>query len=79
MTATDLAALLGDAMKAMKAQGIPLITFQPPPAIVLYRVHAPKVFGDDISARRTTVVEANKTGKPIVGVEPGGRRSASSA
>ena len=31
----------------------------------------PKVFGDDISARRNTVVEANKTGKPIVGVEPG--------
>ena len=31
----------------------------------------PKVFGDDISARRTTVVEAIKTGKPIVGVEPG--------
>ncbi len=66
-----LAALLGDAMKALMAQGIPLITFQKPPAHVIYRVHAPKVFGDDISARRTTVVEANKTGKQIVGVEPG--------
>jgi HAMP domain-containing protein len=31
----------------------------------------PKAFGDDISARRATVVEANKTAKPIVGVEPG--------
>ena len=66
-----LAALLGDAMKALTAQGIPLITFQKPPATVVYRVHAPKVFGDDISARRSTVVEANKTGKQIVGVEPG--------
>ena len=66
-----LAALLGDAMKALTAQGIPLITFQKPPAMVVYRVHAPKVFGDDISSRRSTVVEAIKTGKQIVGVEPG--------
>ena len=66
-----LAALLGDAMKALTAQGIPLITFEKPPADVIYRVHAPKVFGDDISSRRSTVVEANKTGKHIVGVEPG--------
>jgi methyl-accepting chemotaxis protein len=66
-----LAALLGDAMKALTAQGIPLITFQKPPAMVIYRVHAPKVFGDDISSRRGTVVEALRTGKQIVGVEPG--------
>jgi methyl-accepting chemotaxis protein len=66
-----LAALLGGAMKALTAQGIPLITFQKAPAQVVYRVHAPKVFGDDISSRRSTVVEAIKTGKQIVGVEPG--------
>ncbi|MDP1585989.1 MAG: cache domain-containing protein, partial [Bradyrhizobium sp.] len=66
-----LAALLDAPMKALKAQGIPLITFQTPPALVFYRVHAPKVFGDDISGRRITVVEALKTGKSIVGVEPG--------
>jgi methyl-accepting chemotaxis protein len=66
-----LAALLDGPMKALTAQGIPLITFQTPPGLVFYRVHAPKVFGDDISARRETVVEALKTGKPIVGVEPG--------
>jgi methyl-accepting chemotaxis protein len=53
------------------AQGIPLITFQTPPAITFYRVHAPKIFGDDVSGRRITVVEANRTGKPIVGVELG--------
>ena len=66
-----LDALLGGSMKALIAQGIPLMTFQTPPALVFYRLHAPKVFGDDISARRSTVVEAIKTGKPIVGVEPG--------
>jgi methyl-accepting chemotaxis protein len=66
-----LAALLGAAMKALKAQGIPLISFQTPPALTFYRVHEPKIFGDDVSGRRNTVVEANKTGKPIVGVEPG--------
>jgi methyl-accepting chemotaxis protein len=66
-----LAALLGAPMKALMEQGIPLITFQVPPSISFYRVHAPKVFGDDVSTRRKTVVEALKTGKPIVGVEPG--------
>jgi methyl-accepting chemotaxis protein len=66
-----LAALLGSSMKAVKAQGVSLITFQTPPATVLYRVHAPKVFGDDISSRRSTVVEAIKAGKSIVGVEQG--------
>jgi methyl-accepting chemotaxis protein len=64
-------ALLGDAMNALKAQGIPLITFQLPPATSFYRVHAPTVFGDDVSSRRSTVVEATRTGKSIVGVEPG--------
>ena len=66
-----LGALLGAANKALKAQGIPLMTFQTPPAIVFYRVHDPKAFGEDSSARRATVVEANRTGRPIVGVEPG--------
>ncbi|MGY4366187.1 methyl-accepting chemotaxis protein [Bradyrhizobium sp. LB1.3] len=66
-----LLTLLGDANKALKAQGIPLITFQLPPAISFFRIHAPKTFGDDVSARRATVVEALKTGRQIVGVEPG--------
>jgi methyl-accepting chemotaxis protein len=39
--------------------------------VVIYRVHEPKIFGDDISGRRSTVAEAIKTGKQIVGVEPG--------
>jgi methyl-accepting chemotaxis protein len=66
-----LAALLGDANKALKAQGIPLLNLILPPATMFLRIHDPKAFGDDISARRITVVTANKTGKPIVGVEQG--------
>jgi methyl-accepting chemotaxis protein len=66
-----LMALLGGAQKVLMEQGFPLITFQTPPALVLFRIHAPKVFGDDISGRRNTVVEAARTGKPIVGVESG--------
>ena len=65
-----MGSLLGGAMTALKAQGIPLVTFWTPPALSFYRAHDPKVFGDDASKRRGTVVEANQTGKQIVGVEP---------
>ena len=66
-----LGKLLAAPWAAMKAQGIPLISFWQAPATSFYRVHAPKTFGDDASARRTTVVESIKAGRPIVGVEPG--------
>src|SRR5882672_10185038 len=66
-----LTALLADANKALKAQGMPLMNLILPPATIFLRVHDPKAFGDDISARRVTVVTANKTGKPITGVEQG--------
>jgi len=63
--------LLSAPFEALKAQGIPLISFHAPPATAFWRVHDPKHFGEDISARRDTVVESNRSGKPIVGVEPG--------
>ncbi|WP_342726038.1 methyl-accepting chemotaxis protein [Bradyrhizobium sp. B097] len=66
-----LGKLLSAPWASMKAQGIPLISFWQAPATSFYRVHAPKLFGDDASTRRTTVVESIKAGKPIVGVEPG--------
>ncbi|MET0968359.1 MAG: methyl-accepting chemotaxis protein [Tardiphaga sp.] len=66
-----LSALLADANNALKAQGMPLMNLILPPATMFLRVHDPKAFGDDISGRRLTVVTANKTGQPIVGVEPG--------
>ena len=62
-----MVALLGGAQAALKAQGMPLLNLTLPPATIFLRVHDPKAFGDDISARRLTVVEANRTGKQIVG------------
>jgi methyl-accepting chemotaxis protein len=66
-----LMALLGGSQKALKELGMPLLNFETPPAIMLLRTHDPKAFGDDISARRATIVESNRTGKPISGVEMG--------
>ncbi|SEH56217.1 methyl-accepting chemotaxis protein [Magnetospirillum fulvum] len=65
-----LLALLGGAQKALKAQGISFLNLTLPPATLFLRTHDPKAFGDDVSARRTTIVTANKTGTQIVGVEP---------
>jgi methyl-accepting chemotaxis protein len=42
-----LGSLLGGAMTALKAQGIPLVNVWTPPATNFYRVHEPKIFGDD--------------------------------
>ena len=64
-----LGALLGGAMTSLKAQGIPLVNVWAPPATNFYRVHEPKLFGDDTSKRRLTVVQANQTGRQIAGVE----------
>jgi methyl-accepting chemotaxis protein len=64
-----LMTLLGGAQAALKAQGIPFVNLTLPPATLFLRIHNPKAFGDDVSARRVTIVESNKTGKPIVGVE----------
>jgi len=66
-----LLALLRGGQVALKAQGFNFVNLTLPPATLFLRVHDPKAFGDDISARRTTIVESNKTGKPIVGVELG--------
>src|SRR3981189_3363023 len=57
-----LMALLDGPMKALKPQGVPLISFHTPPATALFRVPEPQIFGDDISARRKTVGESNKSG-----------------
>jgi methyl-accepting chemotaxis protein len=65
-----MVALLDDASKALTAQGFPFLNLTLPPATIFLRVHDPKSFGDDVSARRVTVVESNRTGQPIVGVEP---------
>jgi len=45
--------------------------FHLPPATSFLRLHKPSKFGDDLSSFRATVVETNKTKKPITGLEVG--------
>lgn len=63
--------LLQDALGEMKPLGIELVTLQTPPAITFARMHNPKVFGDDVSKRRKTVLQVAETRKAISGVEAG--------
>ena len=50
---------------------ISLITFFRAPAVAVARIHDPKAFGDDVSQRRGTVVQAIREGRTVAGVEPG--------
>ncbi|HTH16271.1 MAG TPA: cache domain-containing protein, partial [Magnetospirillum sp.] len=53
------------------AFGVEQMQFHAPPATSFFRVHMPKKFGDDLSSFRQTVVEANRNGKPVMGLENG--------
>jgi methyl-accepting chemotaxis protein len=66
-----IVALLGKTLNDIKPLGIELITIQIPPGIALSRVHNPKAFGDDVTARRKMIVQSFATKKPIGGVEAG--------
>ena len=50
--------------------GYDLVTTQKQPGIALFRWHNPGTFGDDVTKRRQTVVQALATGQPRVGFEP---------
>ena len=54
-----------------KDYGIEQFQFHTPPATSWLRVHKPEKFGDDLSSFRQTVVQANKTQKPMRGLEGG--------
>ncbi len=68
---TALATLLLDGLAAAKAHGVDLETFTKPPGIVVFRSHTPKVFGDDVTARRRMIAQVYQTGKPVTGIEQG--------
>lgn len=51
--------------------GFEQLQFHTPDAHAFFRVHSPTKFGDDLSSFRRTVVEANRTHKPVVGLERG--------
>ena len=51
--------------------GVEQFQFHTAPAISFLRVHQPEKFGDDLSGFRKTVVQANATNKPVLGLEGG--------
>ena len=67
-----VAAIVGPALASMRnAAGVGLITVVKPPGTGFYRAHAPQAFGDDMTGRRRTVVEAFRDGRLSSGLEPG--------
>jgi methyl-accepting chemotaxis protein len=63
-------ARLQDGYAAIHAAfGFDVMQFTIPPAINFVRVHNPRLFDDDISARRKMVVRAHETGQPQAGIE----------
>lgn len=61
--------LLFESMK--DRYGIDQFQYHLPPATSFLRLHSPKTFGDDLSAFRATVLEANRNRQPVVGLEVG--------
>ncbi|OLP59752.1 chemotaxis protein [Xaviernesmea oryzae] len=51
--------------------GVTLITVVNAKGEAVARIHTPDKFGDDMTSRRKTVVEAIKTGRLVAGIEPG--------
>jgi len=56
---------------ARAAVGLTSITLAKPPGKVVWRAHAPTLFGDVIVPRRATVAEAFAAGRVSWGIEPG--------
>jgi methyl-accepting chemotaxis protein len=65
-----LIALLGGAQEMLKTLGVSFVSFHLPSGVAFLRLHDHKAFGDNIAARRPTIMVANQTGTTIVGVEP---------
>ena len=67
-----LARMLVPGFKDLKEHyGVVQLQFHTAPATSFLRVHAPAKFGDDLSSFRFTVVQVNKSGKPVFGLEYG--------
>ncbi|MBR0557697.1 HAMP domain-containing protein [Ciceribacter sp. L1K23] len=55
----------------VEAGGVQLITFVSAKGEAVARIHAPDKFGDDMTGRRKTIVNAISSGKLVAGTEPG--------
>ncbi len=62
---------LDGAFAALGREGVEQFQFHEPPARSFLRLHQPEKFGDDLTALRPTVVEANRTGRGVDGIEAG--------
>jgi len=56
---------------SLKEFGVNQLHFHTPDIHSFLRVHTPEKYGDDLSATRETIVEANKTRKKIIALETG--------
>ena len=66
-----LAEALAPAFEVAKADGFDQFQYHTAPATSFLRLHKPEKFGDDLSAFRKTVVEANRDRKAVTGLENG--------
>jgi methyl-accepting chemotaxis protein len=67
-----LGGMFSPGFETLKAKvGVDQFQFHAPPATSFLRVHIPAKFGDDLSSFRHTVVEANRTRQPAIGLESG--------
>lgn len=57
--------------KRVSQEGIEQFQFHLAPATAFLRLHAPDKYGDDLSSFRNTVLECNKTGQVVQGLEEG--------
>ena len=66
-----LVALYAPVFAELKAEGIDQFQFHTAPATSFLRLHQPAKFGDDLSAIRKTIVDADRSGRPAEGLETG--------
>lgn len=66
-----LRARYGPLFPALKQSGVQQFHFHLPAAISFYRVHMPDRYGEDMSSYRKTIMEANRTGRTVAGLEEG--------
>ena len=64
--------MYGDSFKYLKKeQGFKQFHFHGPDNVTIYRVHKPKLFGDDLTNIRRDVARSNQSKKPVLGLSSG--------
>ena len=63
--------ILNDGWNQIKPLGLELVSVHVPPSIAFMRAHNPKIFGDNIGARRKMVIQSIAEKKAMGGIEAG--------